>query len=398
MGIEIISGNCVGCSMCVGSCPFGAIEMIDGKAHINDSCTLCGACVRSCKFDAIEFERPPSKGVDISEYSGVWVYAEVRNGHLVRSALELTGKARELADTLGERVTAIVVTKDPERFSEELSRSGADRIFAADQGSFDHYDTSVQSSIVSGIILKHKPSIVLFPASHIGRDLAPRVASILGTGLTADCTGLSIGDNGELIQSRPAFGGNIMADILTPEHRPQMATVRPNVFKPPEPENDRSAEIVSVPVDVDPDSLRIKVRKVIVTAKGQGRDITEMDVLVSGGGGMRSGDNFVILEELAEVLGGSVSASRVAVDSGWRPRSDQVGQTGKTVSPRLYIACGISGKIQHQVGMKGSDFIVAINKDPDAPIFKIADLGIVGDLFDIVPALTNEFREVLRDR
>lgn len=397
MGIEIIMERCVGCGMCVPACPFGAIKLVDRKAVIGAECTLCGACVKACKFSAIDFSRPKTKGLDRSQYSGIWIFCEIRNDELMRSGPELITKARDLSKILNEKITAVIIGEDPSGFVKDLEPYGVDHIILYRTGGLNEYDTDTYSSIISGLILKRKPSIVLFPASHIGRDLAPRVASTLGIGLTADCTDLSINDEGHLVQSRPAFGGNIMADILTPHHRPQMATVRPNVFKAEEVGSPTGSSIEDHSIDIDASTLRVKIREIIRAARGSSKDITESDIIISGGGGMRNGENFQLLEELAEVLGGVVGASRVAVDSGWRPRADQVGQTGKTVSPSLYIACGISGKIQHLVGMKGSECIVAINKDPDAPIFKVADFGIVGDLFEVVPILKEEFQNSLRD-
>jgi electron transfer flavoprotein alpha subunit len=228
----------------------------------------------------------------------------------------------------------------------------------------------------------------------LGRDLAPRVAAALEVGLTADCTGLSIKD-GLLLQTRPAFGGNIMADIISPNARPQMATIRPNVMKVRDPDSSRKAEIISIPVDIDPKAMRIIIKEIVKTTESGTKSLDEADIVISGGRGMESAENFKILEDLAETINGVVGASRAAVDVGWRPRSDQVGQSGKTVSPKLYIACGISGKIQHQVGMKGSDTIIAINTDPEAEIFNIADCGIVGDLFEIIPALNEELKKNL---
>ncbi|MEN8209926.1 MAG: electron transfer flavoprotein subunit alpha/FixB family protein, partial [Candidatus Fermentibacteria bacterium] len=259
--------------------------------------------------------------------------------------------------------------------------------------SLKQYLTETFSPIITGLVLNHRPSIVLFPATHIGRDLAPRVASTLAVGLTADCTGLSVSD-GLLIQSRPAFGGNIMADIISPDVRPQMSTVRPNVFKAVAGKG-KQPRVIEVPVKIKPDDLAVRILEIMSEAKEGSKGIEEADVVVAGGGGMKSAENFRILDELAETLNGAVGASRVAVDSGWRPRSEQVGQTGKTISPKLYIACGISGKIQHQVGMRGSEVIVAINKDPAAPIFKVADYGIVADLFQVVPALNEVFNGLL---
>ena len=256
------------------------------------------------------------------------------------------------------------------------------------------YNTNFYTSILTGLILKYKPNIVLFPATHLGRDLAPRVAATLEVGLTADCTGLSIKD-GLLLQTRPAFGGNIMADIITPTTRPQMATIRPNVMKIKDPGSSKKAKIVSESVEIDKNAIRVNIKEIIKTTKSIGKSLDEADIIVSGGRGMESAENFKILEELAKTLNGVVGASRSAVDAGWRPRTDQVGQSGKTVSPKIYIACGISGKIQHQVGMKSSDTIIAINKDPEAPIFDIADCGIVGDLFEVIPLLNEELKKNL---
>jgi electron transfer flavoprotein alpha subunit len=296
---------------------------------------------------------------------------------------------------LGENVGAVLFGGEGVKsHCDVLAAHGADAVYLAEHDNLKDYYTQTYSAILAGLILNYKPGIVLFPATHLGRDLAPRIAAILGLGLTADCTGLSIKD-GLLLQSRPAFGGNIMADIICPNARPQMATVRPNVMKAHEPDRSRKAEVITLPVDVNLKGLDVLIKEVISTVKTGVKSLEEVDIIVSGGRGMGSSENFSVLEELADTLGGGVGASRAAVDAGWRPRSDQVGQTGKTVSPKLYIACGISGKIQHQVGMKSSDTIVAINKDPEASIFEISDYGIVGDLFEIVPALNEELKKRL---
>ncbi|MFW3147301.1 MAG: FAD-binding protein [Thermoplasmatota archaeon] len=394
MGNVINREKCLGCTACVKGCPFNAISMKDGKAVIGPECTLCGACVKHCRFDAIEFERPRGKEVDLSSYKGVWVYCETRSDRLMHSALELLSKARELADELGEDVGAMVFGSTATKTFNALGDHGADVIHYSADRKFDEYLTGNLAPLVSGLILKHRPSIVLFPATHIGRDLAPRVAASLAVGLTADCTGLAVQD-GLLIQSRPAFGGNIMADIISPDVRPQMATVRPNVFKA-RGGSGKQPNSIEAPLNAGVKDAAVRIIEIIRTAREGVKGIEEADVIVAGGGGMRSAENFRVLEELADTLGGAVGASRVAVDAGWRPRADQIGQTGKTVSPKLYIACGISGKIQHQVGMRGSEVVVAINKDPGAPIFKVADYGIVGDLFQVVPALNEAFRELLR--
>ncbi|MFW3145611.1 MAG: FAD-binding protein [Thermoplasmatota archaeon] len=396
MGIRIDDDRCVGCRVCVPTCPFSAIGMEDGKAVIGPECTICGTCVDHCKFGAIILDEKPEVKADLSGHSGVWVFCEVRGARLMSSALELLTRARKIAGELDQKVSAVLMGNGVSKHISTLSAYGAEKIYIADSVHIEEYLTEKYGPIVSRLISEYHPSIVIFPASSTGRDLAPRVAASIGTGLTADCTDLLVSD-GMLVQSRPAFGGNIMADILAPEHRPQMATVRPNVFRAEElKDGGRQPEVVNVPVDIREDDVKVKILDIIRTSASAGKGIEEADIVISGGGAMGSAENFRILEEFAEQVGGAVGASRAAVDAGWRPRSDQVGQTGKTISPRLYIACGISGKVQHQVGMKGSKVIVAVNKDPTAPIFRIADYGIVGDLFQVVPALTEEVRRLLK--
>ncbi len=394
MSIRIIEENCTGCTLCEKVCPFGAIRIIDRIAVIGDECTLCGSCPDACKFDAIEFIRPQQKEIDLGEFKGVWVFMEIKNNSLRKVGFELASKAREIADELAESVTAIVIGDDLKDECPALGPYGVDRVFLIQDPALAEYNTQSFSGIISGLISKHKPSIVLYPATHIGRDLAPRVAATLGVGLTADCTGLSIHE-GMLLQSRPAFGGNIMADIVSPNVRPQMSTVRPNVMKSRIVDENKIPEIIEIPAKIDPRGLRIKILEAVKTTQSGMKSLEEVDIIVSGGRGVGSPENFKLLEELAELLGGAVGVSRVAVDEGWRPRSEQVGQTGKTVSPKIYIACGISGTIQHQVGMKSSDIIIAINKDPEAAIFSICDYGIVGDMFEVLPALIEELRSGL---
>lgn len=394
MGIEIILDKCTGCGLCVKACSFAAIKIKNKKAEIEANCTLCGSCVEVCKFDAITLERPKPSDNDLSEYKDVWIFVELREQEIKKVNLELASKAREIADTLGERVGAVILGGKVKRLCDDIVAYGVDVIYIAENDNLSEYNTSNYAGILTGLILKYKPNIVLFPATHLGRDLAPRVAAALEVGLTADCTGLSIKD-GLLLQSRPAFGGNIMADIISPSARPQMATIRPNVMKIRSPDSTRKAEIISIPVDIYPKAMRVIIKEIIKTTKSGTKSLDEADIIISGGRGMGSAEKFKILEDLAETVNGVVGASRAAVDAGWRPRSDQVGQSGKTVSPKLYIACGISGKIQHQVGMKSSDTIIAINTDTDAPIFDIADCGIVGDLFEIVPLLNEELKKNL---
>ncbi len=394
MGIEIILDKCTGCGLCVKACPFSAVKIKNKKAEIQVNCTLCGSCVEICKFDAINLERPKLSDKDLSKFKDVWIFIELREQKIKKVSLELASKAREIADTLGEKVGAVVLGGKVKHLCNDIAAYGVDVIYIAENDNLIEYNTSNYTGILTGLISKYKPNIMLFPATHLGRDLAPRIAAALEVGLTADCTGLSIKE-GLLLQSRPAYGGNIMADIISPSARPQMATIRPNVMKIQNPDFKRKAEIISIPVNIDLKAMNIIIKEIVKTSKLGTKSLDEADIIISGGRGMESAENFKILEDLAETINGVVGASRAAVDAGWRPRTEQVGQSGKTVSPKLYIACGISGKIQHQVGMKSSDTIIAINKDPEAPIFEIADCGVVGDLFEIVPQLNEELKKKL---
>lgn len=389
MGIQVDIEKCTGCKKCVLACPFGAMELVEKKAQINyDECTICGACADACEFDAIEIERGAGKGTEnIEEYKGVMVFAEQHAGEMKNCSYELLGEGRKLAEKLGEELSAILPGSQVESLAGELFAHGADKVYLVDDENLAEYKTGPYTTAVAAVIAKYKPAIVLYGATTTGRDLAPRVAARIQTGLTADCTGLDIDpETGLLLQTRPAFGGNIMATIKCPRHRPQMSTVRPKVMKKPDPDYNRKGEIIHVPVEINPKSVKAKILEVIKEAKATG-DIEEADIIVSGGWGLGEPENFRMLEDLARALGGAVGASRAAVDAGWQPHSNQVGQTGKTVCPKLYIACGISGAVQHLVGMQTSDVIIAINKDPDAPIFQVADYGIVGDLFQIIPEL-----------
>lgn len=394
--IKVIEELCTHCGACVKACPFGAIIIVNKMAVIGDGCTLCGACVQVCKFSAIEIEKKEKKDIDLSQYKDVWIFAEIKDGKIRRVTFELLGKGTELAKELDQKVGVILIGKDVKKFCKDLATYGADNIYVAEDEALETYYTDQYSSVIAGLILKHKPSIVIYPATKIGRDLAPRVAATLELGLTADCTGLSIVE-GNLLQSRPAFGGNIMADIIS-ETRPQMATVRPNVMKQASPDPNKTVKVVDVPVKVNLKGLRTVIKEVISTKSSDAIPIDEADIIVSGGRGIGSKENFKLLEDLAGVLNATVGASRSAVELGWKSKSFQVGQSGVTVSPKIYIACGISGRIQHLVGMKGSETIIAINKDPEAPIFSVADYGIVGDLNKIIPELTIALKQELDSR
>ena len=318
----------------------------------------------------------------------VYVFAEQRDGELQKVGIELVGKARELADDLGQQVAAVLLGSGVKDKAQELIACGADKVVVVDDVMLEEYVTEPYTKALTAVINAKDPEIVLYGASSIGRDLAPRVSARIHTGLTADCTALEIDEETKLLMmTRPAFGGNIMATIVCEDFRPQMATVRPGVMKALESDASRSGEVEEFKVKFSDADMNVKVRETVKTAH-KSVDITEAKILVSGGRGIGSAEKFKMLEELAGVMEGEVSSSRACVDSGWISADRQVGQTGKTVRPELYLACGISGAIQHAAGMENSEFIVAINRDEDAPIFDIADLGIVGDLNTIVPKLT----------
>jgi len=395
MGIRILEDQCTGCGNCLPSCPFGYLELVENKAVIREGCTLCGACREVCPFEAISIEREAASATpSIEKYQGVLVFAEQHRGRLRDCALELLGAGQKLAGTLHQELAAALMGSEVETLCPILFAHGADKVYLLEDEELKRYHTEPYADALSGVITQYKPSIVLFGATTTGRDLAPRIAARLRTGLTADCTGLEIEDKtGFLLQVRPAFGGNIMATIKCANHRPQMATVRPKVMKKPVPDFSRRGEMIRIDGRVDSKSLRTRILQ-IIEAADQMVNLEEAEIVVSGGRGLEKAENFHLLEELARVLGGSVGASRAAVDAGWKPHPFQVGQTGKTVCPKLYIACGISGAIQHLVGMQTSDIVVAINKDPEAPILKVADFGIVGDLFQVVPALTHVVRKL----
>jgi len=396
MSVLIIKEKCRGCRLCLKVCPFDAIKMEDGKAVINyDKCTNCGACEASCKFEAILVEREEKEEVnDLSAYKGVWVFAEQRQGKLMFISLELLGEGRKLADKLGVELSALLLGYEVDDICQELIHYGADKVIYAEHKLLQNYTTDGYTKVITDLVNEKKPEIMLIGATNIGRDLAPRVAARLNTGLTADCTKLDIDEEQKiLLQTRPAFGGNIMATIVTPKHRPQMATVRPGVMKKMEKDESRKGIIEKVEAQLSDEDLRVKVEQIVKSAK-QTVNLVEAEYIVSGGRGLGGPEGFKLLEELANALGGVVGSSRAAVDAGWISHDHQVGQTGKTVRPKVYIACGISGAIQHLAGMQNSDCIIAINKNPDAPIFSVADYGIVGDLYKVVPMLIEEVKKL----
>ncbi|SCM81501.1 Electron transfer flavoprotein subunit alpha [uncultured Sporomusa sp.] len=394
MAIWVEKEQCVACGACESACPFGAIVMEADKAVITEACTACGACVSTCPVTAIIRDvEEAATAIDKAAYKDVWVYIEHADGQARNVGFELLGEGRKLADSMGQKLAGVIVGDKVEQLVKAVFANGADKVYLVEGKEFAKYTTDAYTAVFTDLITDYKPSVILMGATINGRDLGPRVACRVGTGLTADCTDLGIDEQTGLVAwTRPAFGGNIMATILCPEHRPQMGTVRPNVFKRPQPDFGRTGEVIRISSTVKPEAIRTKVIEAVQVCTGS-CNLEESEIIVSGGRGMGKPENFVLIEELAAVLGGAVGASRAVIDAGWKPHPHQVGQTGKTVGPKVYIACGISGAIQHVAGMSSSDTIIAINKDADAPIFKVADYGIVGDVMEVLPALTEEFKK-----
>jgi len=385
---------CIGCGICEETCTFDAITVVDGVAVVNEKCTLCGSCVDDCEVGALSIEREEKTGqADLADWSGVMIYAEYRHGRFAPVAFELLGIGRQLADQQNVPLSAVLLGDGLGDGGRELVAYGADKVYQVDNPALADFTDEAYANILEDLVREHKPAIVLAGATAIGRSFIPLVATSLATGLTADCTELSIrSEDGMLLQTRPAFGGNIMATIECPFTRPQMATVRPRVMNPLEHDPARPGEVITYEPAPERLESRVKVLRNVLEEQNQ-VNITEGDIIVAGGRGLENEKGFELIKDLADALGGAVGASRGAVDSEWIAYPHQVGQTGKTVNPKLYVACGISGAIQHVVGMQSSETIVAINKDANAPIFDVATYGIVGDLFEVVPKLIEKLRQ-----
>jgi electron transfer flavoprotein alpha subunit len=387
----IDSEACIGCGLCEDNCPFDAIHVEDGKAVVNESCTLCGTCVDHCEVKALAIERD-DEGVDLSAWKGIWVYAEYRNGKVAQVTKELLGVGTELAAQRGVALSAVLLCGEAGDVPQQLIAAGADKVYIVEDSALVNFTDDAYGNALEDLARKYKPEVILAGATAIGRSFIPRVATSLSTGLTADCTNLAIGDDGHLHQTRPAFGGNIMATIMCPKHRPQMSTVRPMVMKANTLDASRKGEVITETIAPERLKSRSRVMRTVLS-EGEQLNLSEADVVVSGGRGLDNPEGFRLVEELATLLDGAVGATRAAVDSGWIGYPHQVGQTGKTVASKLYVACGISGAIQHVIGMKSSETIVAINRDPKAAIFDVADYGVVGDLFEILPRVIEKLKE-----
>ncbi len=415
MVVKYDKEKCIGCGLCMETCPFKALILSDGIAEVRpEYCTDCGACVKVCPTSAFEVTkkrekmskeeremvvRQKEKAVEIHQelerYQGVWIFVEQVEGIAAPVSWELMGAGRLLAEKLETKVAAVILGHKVEHLAQEAFSYGAHMVYLMESPVLKDYRNQAYTHGVVQMASKHHPEIFLIGATSLGRDLAGSVATYLETGLTADCTELDVESESRfLLQSRPAFGGNVMATILCRHHRPQMATVRPRVLELPQPQEGRTGEVIREEFNMQEEKITARLVERI-REKGKGTYLDKAEVIVAGGRGIGSKENFQKLKDLADMLGGTLGASRAAVDAGWIGVEHQIGQTGVTVRPKLYFAVGLSGAIQHLVGMQTSDVIVAVNSDPEAEIFNVATYGIVGDWQQVIPALTEQFSQKL---
>ena len=421
MAVEILKEKCIGCGQCFKSCPYDAFEFeaYDGNklgkvAKINAKCSNCNQCLTACKFGAIK-EVQLGGDVDLSDYKHIWVFAEQRQGKIQNVALELIGEGKRLAKDISEdtQICAVLIGNNIDHLAQECFEYGAEKVYLIQDPLLENYTTDAYTKVLKQAIDEYKPEIVLYGATHIGRDFAPRIAARCNTGLTADCTHLDVkvskyiefakanttldtstldpnDPSTGIKQTRPAFGGNLMATIICPKTRPQMSTVRPGVMQKQEREVGATGEIVNIKPEISAEDIRIEIKDIVKSMKEM-VSLTDAKIICSGGRGLGDASGFELIKEFADKVGGVVGSSRACVDAGWIDHSHQVGQTGTTVKPEIYFACGISGAIQHLAGMQTSNCIVAINKDPDAPIMEVADYAIVGDLYKVTPEIIAEW-------
>lgn len=371
-------------------CPFGALDYADGKLSVNAACKSCKLCVKKGPAGAMTWEDEEKKTVDKSAWNGVAVFCEIVGGQVHPVTLELLGKARELADVIGHAVYGIVIGCGVKESARELLHYGADKIFVYDDAVFEDFTITPYSEAFYNFIEQIKPSSILVGATNLGRSLAPRVAARCGAGLTADCTILKMKENTDLVQIRPAFGGNIMAQIVTPNARPQFCTVRYKIFSAPERSETAKGELVEMAVT--PDMKKSGTQILATKQKPKEIDISEAEIVVACGRGFQKEADIAMARELADLLGAQLAGTRPLVEAGWISPKQQIGLSGRTVKPKLIICLGISGSVQFAAGMKGSDYIIAVNNNPEASIFDVAHIGIVGNLYEIVPMLTEKIK------
>ncbi len=389
--IAVLERKCAGCGLCEKSCPFGAIELVEGKARMNSACRACGACTKACPHGAIIRLETRTESVDKTRWRGILVYAEAQGGKLHPVSAELIGKARELAGPLGYCVNSVLIGSGIAASAEELRHYGVSKVYVYDAPELNGFRADAYAACFEDAIRVMKPSVVLVGATLVGRSLAPRLATRFHTGLTADCTKLELRPNSDLVQIRPAFGGNIMAQIITANTRPQFATVRYKVMDAPARSVQASGEIVprALPGGVHESRIRLIASRAL-PSRGS---ISDADVLVVGGRGLQKQADLEMIRTLAALLGGDWAVSRPLVEKGWAGNERQIGLSGRTVRPKLIITCGVSGAIQFSSCMNMSEHIIAINTDPEAPIFNVAHIAIVGDLYEIVPDLIQKLKE-----